>query len=412
MTPGDAGIRVVVRAAEVPGARTMITLYEHGNLVTPWLVRHAIEHAIAGGWDPRGRGAAITFRIPGVLADRAVTNVLQAGLAVAEEQLIDAIADEVDGARLVYADWLLERGDPRGEYLALADAAERGVALDGNDRARLDELAAQRNAWLGPIVEVTSGRWWRRGLFDSCRLGKRVPGAIDRALGHAGWATVRSIDAHGEFMTAEAIARVVTQPQLRSLASLAMDYRTAKEVVAIGAPLPRVRELAIAHGGAQLDVLDGLARLMSAGGRIAAHVHDPATLAALLGAVALAEVVVIDPSFEKFATWLPAIAEAPSARVRVVKFAQLVSGQAAHGGWFEVSRGADGRWSALRIGWSAADWQYARDTLLGALARVDGAAFSAVTIDAGPAPLDDARFRRAVIDRLRRQRAFQDFGAK
>ncbi|MBA3540324.1 MAG: hypothetical protein H0T79_11980, partial [Deltaproteobacteria bacterium] len=43
-------IRVLVRAADVQGGRTMATYFAHGNLVTPWLVSEAIKHALAHGW--------------------------------------------------------------------------------------------------------------------------------------------------------------------------------------------------------------------------------------------------------------------------------------------------------------------------------------------------------------------------
>jgi uncharacterized protein (TIGR02996 family) len=50
-----------------------------------------------------------------------------------------------DTSRLVYADWLEERGDPRGEYLRLEVESRR-------IQARLDELRAQLDpAWLDVV---------------------------------------------------------------------------------------------------------------------------------------------------------------------------------------------------------------------------------------------------------------------
>lgn len=58
------------------------------------------------------------------------------------------------GPRHVLADYLLARGDPRGEYLALALAP----VLDAEGRARRDQLlAAHRHRWLSPLGGVIPG---------------------------------------------------------------------------------------------------------------------------------------------------------------------------------------------------------------------------------------------------------------
>jgi len=89
--------------------------------------------------------------------------------------------------RLVFADWLSERGDPRGEVIALA---ERG-SLSLSERRRLARLIEDNaRKWLGPLVELadaascrfeggflshlacqtpTSAEAWRR-LADDVRL--------------------------------------------------------------------------------------------------------------------------------------------------------------------------------------------------------------------------------------------------
>jgi uncharacterized protein (TIGR02996 family) len=62
-----------------------------------------------------------------------------------------------DGPRLVYADWLAERGDPRGEFISLQCALERSTkrsppSPELTERARA-LLAAHRATWepkLGP----------------------------------------------------------------------------------------------------------------------------------------------------------------------------------------------------------------------------------------------------------------------
>ncbi len=65
-----------------------------------------------------------------------------------------------DSARLVYADWLMEQGDPRGEFIALQfkadpDAKRRANAL----------LREHKKAWLGPLAHVLRGEVeFRRGF--------------------------------------------------------------------------------------------------------------------------------------------------------------------------------------------------------------------------------------------------------
>ncbi len=53
--------------------------------------------------------------------------------------------------RLVFADWLLERGDPRGEVIALAQRGD----LSLTERRRIARLTEQHAAeWLGPLAAV------------------------------------------------------------------------------------------------------------------------------------------------------------------------------------------------------------------------------------------------------------------
>jgi uncharacterized protein (TIGR02996 family) len=69
-----------------------------------------------------------------------------------EAALLAAIraAPDDDAPRLVYADWLTERGDPRGEYIALACAFAK--SHDAEVRRRADALEkAHKSAWLARL---------------------------------------------------------------------------------------------------------------------------------------------------------------------------------------------------------------------------------------------------------------------
>ncbi len=63
-------------------------------------------------------------------------------------------APDDDAAKLVVADALLERKDPRGEFIALQFKVWRGEATK-EDRARVSALLSKHRAsWFGPLAEV------------------------------------------------------------------------------------------------------------------------------------------------------------------------------------------------------------------------------------------------------------------
>jgi uncharacterized protein (TIGR02996 family) len=71
-----------------------------------------------------------------------------------------------DAPRLVYADWLEERGDPRGEFIRLqctlaAREPRRDLA------ARADALREEHeDEWVGPIRGLAQGWKFRRGFIE------------------------------------------------------------------------------------------------------------------------------------------------------------------------------------------------------------------------------------------------------
>ncbi len=75
-----------------------------------------------------------------------------------------------DGVRLVYADWLEERGCPRGEFIRVDCALARLPAADG----RRSDLEARRralllehgDAWLGPLRGRAYAWDFRRGFVE------------------------------------------------------------------------------------------------------------------------------------------------------------------------------------------------------------------------------------------------------
>ncbi len=119
---------------------------------------------------------------------------IEAGLLAA----IYATPDE-DGPRAIYADWLQERGDPRGELIALQLARDpRAHRYDRTPASeRIAELLEQhRVAWLGSLGSgLARSVTFERGFLATCAIGW----ADERRTRHhdtppdPAWATVRAI---------------------------------------------------------------------------------------------------------------------------------------------------------------------------------------------------------------------------
>src|SRR5262245_35830763 len=95
------------------------------------------------------------------------------------DAFLRAIADhpDDDGPRLVYADWLDERGDPRGEFIRTQCEAERLPEFDDRRadlEARADDLLAAHEAdWLGPAAAVLADWEFRRGFVGRVEITPR-----------------------------------------------------------------------------------------------------------------------------------------------------------------------------------------------------------------------------------------------
>ena len=86
--------------------------------------------------------------------------------------LLAAARDEPDDdlPRLALADWLEERGDPRGEFIHLQCALARMDEADPRHQAfsaREQELLARHaEEWLGPLRGVVLEPTFRRGFLE------------------------------------------------------------------------------------------------------------------------------------------------------------------------------------------------------------------------------------------------------
>jgi uncharacterized protein (TIGR02996 family) len=134
---------------------------------------------------------ALEARLGIAYADRErATRQLEAGLSRDAELEAAVYRDpDSDDARLVFADALSERGDPRGEMIALQIAMARGTATD-EQKKRVDALLSRHGGdWARPLSSA-----------GACKVARGFPSSIDlysrpakEAIGAPGWATIERI---------------------------------------------------------------------------------------------------------------------------------------------------------------------------------------------------------------------------
>lgn len=89
-----------------------------------------------------------------------------------ESQLLASPEDR--GLFAVYADWLAERGDPRGELIAVQLGLEDDPGSESLRRREVELLEANGYEWLGEFAwskHHDFGAKWRRGFVHTIRLG-------------------------------------------------------------------------------------------------------------------------------------------------------------------------------------------------------------------------------------------------
>ena len=199
--------------------------------------------------------------------------------------------DDLD-AYLVYADWLQQRGDSRGELIAIQHA-QLGVEPGSDAAARLGEreaacFAAHAQELLGPLAnEPYAGRVeleWRCGFID------RVAFDLNRHQDLDGAALIHELDGlesgrlisslhcrgHRSDVVTKALIEVAQRRPFSALRSLALgvrwfDPRSFPDCGKLGELLPELTELEdLSIGGldfelAELKLPQGLRRLFVCG---------------------------------------------------------------------------------------------------------------------------------------------------
>ena len=165
-----------------------------------------------------------------------------------EEELLAAIhaSPSDDAPRAVYAELLQERGDPRGEFIALQLAAKRTKEGRAREKELLAEYAAR---WVEPLGAKKASAKFERGFVVACDVEEKSALATNPA-----WSTVRVISRANTQAILDLTKRA-TPPPLEELVWDGPYTPTPKEqgdgdeVLAIAAwqklSLPELRRLSI-----------------------------------------------------------------------------------------------------------------------------------------------------------------------
>ncbi|HEU0034605.1 MAG TPA: TIGR02996 domain-containing protein [Kofleriaceae bacterium] len=153
-----------------------------------------------------------------IVAQLARTDREQATANVDGDALLAAIranpAD--DKPRLVYADWLQERGDPRGELIALQLSGRDDAATTRRERALLAEHA---RSWLGPLgaIATVARTRFARGFAVEVVLNARTAAQLEAVVGAPEWFSVENVAFLGPQSDHEVCAAIVAHPVMQSL---------------------------------------------------------------------------------------------------------------------------------------------------------------------------------------------------
>lgn len=158
------------------------------------------------------------------------------------EQIV-ATPDE-DAPRLVFADLLSTRGDPRGELIVL-QIAHAQKKLDTAGRARVRALLdAHASRWLAPVAAAIRPRRgdFIRGFLTRVRIVKSDLDTLRQVASSTHWWTVEDVDLHHPRHLAFLLH--VRMPALRRVSGLAHP----EQLLTLCARFPRLRSLSFIEG--------------------------------------------------------------------------------------------------------------------------------------------------------------------
>jgi uncharacterized protein (TIGR02996 family) len=136
--------------------------------------------------------------------------------------LARVLAEPHDAAlRTVWADELQQRGDPRGEVIALQLLPP--PLTPAQDQRLRSLLAKHRVEWLGelaPIMQHREGLEFDRGVLVNCQIQVKSVPALAKAVGNPLWATLQRIWFCDKFAWDPRIVPLLVDPVMRELREL------------------------------------------------------------------------------------------------------------------------------------------------------------------------------------------------
>ncbi|MBL8920080.1 MAG: TIGR02996 domain-containing protein [Myxococcaceae bacterium] len=143
-----------------------------------------------------------------------------------------------DAPRAVYADWLLERGDPHGEFISLQLALARRA--NAAKQARADALLAQhRLAWTEALRQVSLKQRFERGFVFELEL--KATTFVLEAARLFSLAPLTSVILRAAELPV--LRKVVALPQLARLTHLGLDRTVGDAGARLLAGAPGLRQL-------------------------------------------------------------------------------------------------------------------------------------------------------------------------
>lgn len=266
-----------------------------------------------------------------------------------------------DGPRQVLADWLIEKGDPRGELIAL-QLRPRATPMTPQQAARERSLLhAHWKKWAGPLAPhlMRTGLVFERGFLTRCKTSKLV--------GEQTWGTVEHLGLCKGAGTKDGAIPLITHPVMRALRSVSgLDAKRMTQLASFDRALPLTAvELECTHDveaklAATVRESKALPHVRTLGvcvrvwGRAENPVPELAWLfgGSLFRRIERLRIAKVGP--------LPALLNAmtPLERLReieVVRLWELCLHNDPSGVRFRFSRGNDERFSVLEIVWPDGD---------------------------------------------------------
>lgn len=159
-----------------------------------------------------------------------------------------------DGPRLIYADFLAERGDPLGEFIALQCRKSPSAAEQKRMRALQREHG---RLWLGEIEPAVerAGRVFARGFLSQAWVRFKTPTQQRRLVAHPLWNTLEVL--HPGPVRVDDFLVECSLAGLRTV-GWALDAELVARMARRRAPYPQLEELTLRIGEVEDEVLNAI----------------------------------------------------------------------------------------------------------------------------------------------------------